>query len=376
MINYKALALISALTMTFSALADTSTGSFISATDPVKYSDGRPSPKYKLYAKDEGVVFEHGKSPFGYDALGARDVAVYRHDGIYYMTYDGAGPTGWLTNMATSKDLRHWEYIGPMLELGDKGKIDSASASFGTLIYAEGYWHMYYLATKNASAAPNFVPEPEYLPAKAISKYPTGPWVKQYDKAPFGTKPGTFYNLTAAPGPVYHDGNGGYYMFFSPSNEKLKRTIGIARAKSINDKWYVDDNPVLPIDEQIENASIYYQESDKTWFMFVNHVGVDSDRHEYTDAAWVYWTKDFNHWNPSNKAVVLDSSNVKWSPKIIGIPSVVKVGDKLAILYDGQAKEPTEITDWSKDHMKRDIGLAWLKLPIKVPSQNEISIKN
>jgi hypothetical protein len=49
---------------------------------------------------------------------------------------------------------------------------------------------------------------------------------------------------------------------------------------------------------------------------------------EYTDAVWVYWTKDVTSWDAKNKAVVLDGRNCSWSKKIIGLPSVIKVNDK------------------------------------------------
>jgi hypothetical protein len=42
-----------------------------------------------------------------------------------------------------------------------------------------------------------------------------------------------------------------------------------------------------------------------------NHIGVD--RGEYTDAIWVYWSKDPNRRDPKNKAVVLDGHNCTWS---------------------------------------------------------------
>ena len=47
---------------------------------------------------------------------------------------------------------------------------------------------------------------------------------------------------------------------------------------------------------------------------------------------------------------------------IIGLPSVVQVGQRLAIFYDGNASEqmPTGV----KSHMNRDVGLAWLELPL------------
>ena len=51
---------------------------------------------------------------------------------------------------------------------------------------------------------------------------------------------------------------------------------------------------------------------------------------------------------------------------IIGLPSVVQVGRRLAILYDGNVAEqmPTGV----KSHMNRDVGLAWLDLPWVAPT--------
>ena len=46
---------------------------------------------------------------------------------------------------------------------------------------------------------------------------------------------------------------------------------------------------------------------------------------------------------------------------LIGLPSVIKAGERLSICYDGQS-DPKDM--W---HMKRDVGLAWLKLPLVPP---------
>ena len=119
---------------------------------------------------------------------------------------------------------------------------------------------------------------------------------------------------------------------------------------------------MVPIEEQIENSSLYYEESNKTWFLFTNHIGIDGV--EYTDAIWVYWSKDLNVWNSKNKAIVLDGENCTWSNKCIGLPSVVQVGDRVALFYDAPGGTSTS-------HMKRNIGLAWLTLPLLPPSLNE-----
>lgn len=121
---------------------------------------------------------------------------------------------------------------------------------------------------------------------------------------------------------------------------------------------------MLPPTEQIENSSLYFEKTNKTWFLFTNHVGI-KDGLEYTDAIWVYWSKDLSKWNPANKAVVLDSKNCKWSKHIVGLPSVVQMGKRLAIFYDGSDADP--IPNGVKSHMNRDIGLAWLELPLNAP---------
>jgi hypothetical protein len=59
------------------------------------------------------------------------------------------------------------------------------------------------------------------------------------------------------------------------------------------------------------------------WWLFTNHVGLRNGL-EYTDAIWVYWTKDLNRWNAENKAVVLDARDCAWSRHIVGLPAVVK----------------------------------------------------
>ena len=74
-----------------------------------------------------------------------------------------------------------------------------------------------------------------------------------------------------------------------------------------------------------------------------------------------YWSKDLDHWDAAHKALVLDQNNCFWSKHIIGLPSVVRVGDRLALFYDGKAVAKMA------DDMNRDIGLAWLLPPLTPP---------
>lgn len=325
------------------------------AVESPKYPDARPVAKLRLDAKDYGIVMRHGDGPDQCDMLGARDVWVYESGGTYYMHYDGAGPKGWLACLATSTNLLHWAKKGPVLDFGKPGEDDSASASYGVTFFDGSVWHMFYLGTPNASPAPDLVPSFPYLTMKAKSRSPAGPWTKQKEVIPFRTKPGTYYKDTASPGHVIRL-EGEYLMFFSAS---MKRTLGIARTRNLDGPWTIDPAPIVPPEEQIENSSLYFEPTNRTWFLFTNHIGLEG--FEYTDAVWVYWTKDLNHWDASRKAVVLDGKNCSWSRKCIGLPSVVKVGNRLAVLYDAPGGD-------SKSHMKRDVGLAWLELPLAPPT--------
>jgi predicted GH43/DUF377 family glycosyl hydrolase len=325
------------------------------------YADGRPEATLRLDAQDQGVVLKHGDGPRLCDTLGARDIWVYENRGTYYMNYDGAGPKGWLACLATSKDLVHWEKKGPALDFGGKDEMDSASASYGVTYLDGGTWHMFYLGTPHTSPAPDLIPSFPYVTMKARGKSPAGPWIKQPTVVPFRPQPGTYYSLTASPGHVIKRGHD-YLMFFSASTSRpgnaCLRTLGIARTRDLNGPWTIDAQPIVPIEEQVGNSSLYYEPATKTWFLFTNHVGLDGG--EYTDAIWVYWSRDLDQWNAKDKAVVLDGKNCTWSKRCVGLPSVVKAGKRLAIFYDAPGGNSTS-------HMKRDIGLAWLDLPLATP---------
>ena len=326
---------------------------------PLKYKDNRPTCRYRMDATDIGIVLHYGDGPNSCDIRGARDLWIYRaNDSVFCMHYDAAGPRGWLASLAISKDLVHWEKRGPVLDLGSKNDPDSKSASYGTTYFDGKKWHMFYLGTPNVTPAPDFIPSFPYLNMKAESESPFGPWFKKRGIVPFMPAEGTFYSSTASPGFIVKN-NDEYMMFFSAADYTIKRTICIARTKNLDSAWKIDSLPVLPPEEQIENSSLYYEQANKTWFLFTNHIGYDNEG-EYTDAIWVYWSKDLNRWDPARKAVVLDGVNCKWSHRCIGLPSVIKYRERLAVLYDAPG-------DNSISHMRRSIGLAFMNLPLNPP---------
>jgi len=342
-------------------------GSDKNESQPIEpYRDGRPSALLRLPAKDHGIVLHHGDGPDACDFLGARDVWVFEDDGLYYMHYDAAGPEGWLCSLAVSRDLINWQKKGPVLTLGTPGQDDSKSASYGVTFRSGDEWHMFYLGTPNVSAPPDRVPVFPYLTLKARAQQASGPWSKQPHVVPYRTKAGTYYSLTASPGQVVKAGDE-FLQFFSattqvPGSPCVQRTLGIARTHDLDSSWSIDPDPILPVEEQIENAALYYEKSSQLWFLFTNHIGIEEE--EYTDAIWVYWTCDLNRWDARNKAVVLDRLNCTWSAKCIGLPSVVPTGDRLAVFYDSPGGNSTS-------HMQRNIGLAWLDLPLVPPAIND-----
>ncbi|MEO5997851.1 MAG: hypothetical protein ABIQ00_14320 [Chitinophagaceae bacterium] len=327
----------------------------------IVYKDGRPAATKRIPSEDKGIVLRYGDGIDSCDVLGAREAIVNKEGDTYYLFYDGAGKDGWKACLAESKDLSSWVKKGPILQLGVPGSHDAKSASSPWVIQSNGVWHMFYLGTPNTSPAPARIPSFPYLTMKARAKSLKGPWIKQYDVTPFATKESSFYSVTASPGYIVKTPNE-YLQFFSAAtidNKITKRTLGIARTKNLDGPWVLDEKPIFPSSEQVENSSIYYDDKIKTWYLFTNHIGIDSTGIEYTDAIWVYWSKDLNHWNTRNKAVVLDGSTCTWSKGAIGMPSVIKSGNRLAMLYDGFEGN-------SMGHMKRNIGLAWIQLPIKI----------
>jgi predicted GH43/DUF377 family glycosyl hydrolase len=326
---------------------------------PTFYPDERPSTFLRLNAEDQGVILRHGDGPDGCDAKCAREAIIFKENGLYHLFYDGCSVDyAWRVCLAVSEDLVHWEKKGPILELGASGEMDSAAAC-SPWVYREGNdWHMFYIGTPNLGkdGVPNF----PYLTFKAKSHSLSGPWIKQRRVVPFRTCPNTYYSATASAGHVIKY-KGEYLQFFSATANK--RTLGIARTQNLDGSWTIDPNPILPIEEQIENTSLYYEPSCKLWFLFTNHIGMEKDEGEYTDAVWMYWSADPTKWNPENKAVVLDGENCIWSKKCVGLPSVIPVGGRLAIFYDAPGDESTS-------HFGRNVGLAWLELPLSAPDSS------
>jgi predicted GH43/DUF377 family glycosyl hydrolase len=328
-----------------------------------KYKDSRPTCKYRMDAEDVGIVLKYGDGPDSCDINGAREAIVNKEGDTYYLFYDGAGAEGWLACLATSKDLIHWEKKGKILDFGKPGEMDHATAT-SPWVYKEGkQWHMFYVASPNATPAPDYIPSFPYLTLKAISDSLAGPWVKQKHIIPFSTSPETYFSATASPGFIVKQNNE-FMQFFSASTidtatRMVKRTLSIARTYNIGGRWEIDNSPIVPLNEQIENSSMYYEEVNQTWFLFTNHIGYDNDG-EYTDAVWIYWSKDLNKWNTEHKAIVLDGQNCKWSHRCIGMPSVIKFKNRLAVLYDAPGNN-------SVSHMRRSIGLAFLNLPLNPP---------
>ena len=326
------------------------------------YIDGRPSASLRMYSKDEGIVMRYGDGKDSCDTYGAREAVVNKEGDTYYLYYDGAGKDGWISCLAESKDLRTWTKKGTILTLGDSTKNDYKSASSPWVIKENNIWHMFYIGTPNTTPAPDRIPAFPYLTMKAKAKSLRGPWIKQYDVTPLPPKENSYYTVTSSPGFIVKNKKE-YLMFFSgATNEQglTKRTLGIARTQDLNKSWKIESKPIFPLSEQVENSSLFFDKQSKTWFLFTNHIGIDQNKTEYTDAIWVYWSKDLNKWNSAHKAIVLDKQNCSWAKGAIGMPSVIQQGNRLALLYD--AAEGNSI-----DHMHRSIGLAWLELPLKIP---------
>lgn len=333
------------------------------------YADGRPTATRRLNATDSRRLIRHGEGPGKSDYLGAREAIAYKVGNTYYLHYDGAGPRGWLACLVTSHDLHHWDLKGPVLNFGAPGDDDAATATSPWTIYDGHSWRMFYVGSRTASAPPNQIPQMPYFTLMAKSRHADGPWVKQKHVVPFRTKPGTYYADTASPGPIIRHGDE-YLMFFSaatftgPGKQHIKRTISIARTKNLDGAWAIDPQPILPLEQQLENAALYFEPANGWWFLFANHIGLDQHG-EYTESIWVYWSKSLTKWDAQNRAVALDRTDCSWCGRAIGMPSVVEVDDRLALFFDTQGVDAGAADIGG--NMGRDVGLAWFKLPLQPP---------
>jgi hypothetical protein len=317
-------------------------------------------PTLRLPVVDRGPVLRHGSAPGGVDSLGAREAIVFTdpaEPSRLLMHYDGAGQRGWLACLADSTDGGGtWTRRGQVLPLGKPGSYDSASASSPWVVQDDaGRWHMFYLGARKATAAPRRIPIAPYTTLHATATSPRGPWTKR-GPAIVPAK-GSWYGQSASPGPVTrHDG---YWLMHFSGASSQGPTLGLARAATPDGPWYVDPVPLLPASERLENAALHHDAASGLWWLFADHIGTmnGSDGLLYTDAIWGYVSSDPTSFSPTQRALVLDGRSTSWT-KVIGMPSVVPMDGGLALFYDGIAgKQRT-------DHMDRDIGMAFLPLPL------------
>lgn len=315
------------------------------------------TPTLRLEAKDAGVLLRHGDGPGQCDLNGAREPTLIHENGQYHLFYDGGGTKGWLACLATSADMKTWTKQGPVLDYGAAGEPDAGGALSPWFIKEAGTWHMYYVTAMNTGGPPGFIAAAPYNSGHASSRSLTGPWVKTKGYVPVRPKPeGAGYpQFMAYPGHIVKKPDGEYLMFFGSPG-----AIGIARTRNLLAEWKPDPAPLFDKHFDLENSSIYYEPANQTWFMFVNHIKATDPM--FTDAIWVFWTKNLDKWESENRAIALDGTNCTWSKRCIGMATVTQIGNRLAMVYDAAGGE-------SVDHLGRDVGIAWYDLPLTPPGR-------
>ncbi|MBW7460235.1 hypothetical protein K0U00_39850, partial [Paenibacillus sepulcri] len=238
-------------------------------------------------------------------------------------------------------------------------------ACYGPTFFFEGKWHLYYVSVENTSGAPFYIPALPYRTGLATADHPDGPWTKvSTSLLALGEKGSWNEGCICAPYVLQLDGR--YFAFYSASTTgpDYYRTIGLAVSDSPGGPWELSPEPLLPPGEQLENASLYYEPACSLWFMFVNHVGRDEAGNEFTEAVWVYWSRSVTEWDPEDKAIVLDASNIPWVKQAVGLPACLVVGSKLWIGFDA-CKESVNSANIGNAH--RDIGMCSFDLPLRAP---------
>ena len=340
--------------------------------------------------KDRGVVISPsviGEEFYKWDGGGIREAIVKKVDGVYRLSYDGAMPgkrhdSYWNVCEAVSVDLTHWEKRGPMLVASALAHPDSNGETYPDFCsasspwdYFDGKrWYRYYVGADHCS--PEGVPAFTYWTMLATADSAEGPWHKECEKPGKSNyvclaagEPGSWNDATVSPGAVIYcpEKELPYLMFYSGSCfGYTRRSLGIARTKelsacdsakkTVGNFWIKDKDPILPPAEDIENSSIYYEEENGLYWLFTNHIKDNM----YTDAVWVYYSRDLESWNVNDKAIVIDNIVSSFARGAIGMPSVIRISDnKLALFYDATV-------DGSISHLDRHIALAEIDLPIRL----------
>jgi predicted GH43/DUF377 family glycosyl hydrolase len=328
----------------------------------------------RLEVEDHGIVFEHGRGPDACDILGARDATIFEENGTYYLGYDGAGPEGWLGCLATSKDLVHWDRHGPILTFALAGEGDRRYAGYPLIRKAGDGYRMYYVGAAATTGMPWQVPAIPYTSHAARARTPFGPWLPAPELAAgldLGPA-GSFDDQTVVTGPTFEHQGKTWMIVTVAGGKPLRRTLALAWREQPGGPWRKSSQPILPPEEQVENAALYFEKASQSWFLFTNHVGIH-DGFEYADAIWVYWSSNPLDWDARNKAIVLDRHNVNWkhprgNTAIIGLPAVIEKEGKLLIFYDGLAGSARWLPAGDgMENCHRDIGMASLKLPLVTP---------
>ena len=337
---------------------------------------------------DQGIVLQPdavGGANYTWDGGGVREANINREGSTYYMYYDGASTFGenlWRACLATSTDLVHWTKQGKKLNAAidddptgsAKGYRDWRSASSPWIIKEGSTYYMFYLGCLNVFGGG--IPSSPYYTLLATSTSISGPWTKR-NSAAGKEKHVPFYtdalHECSAPGCVIVNPkwtgasdivNKKYLLFTCGSfAESIVRTNDLSTTDAYDaatpNFWTYDPQYLFPPEDCPENSSMYYEPANGYYFLFVNHIR--TPQKDYTDAAWVYWTKDIDHWDQNNKAIVIDASVSTFAKGAVGMPTVVKVdSSKLALFYDGCVGTGT-------GHLGRSIGLAYIKLPLQPP---------
>ena len=347
--------------------------------------------EYLTSYQDHGIVLRPdrpGEPFYAIDGGGVREAILNKVEDTYYLFYNGARPGAapdsyWTACLAKSRDLLRWEKLGQALEAGvvenpRSQSLDTKTASSPWVFYADGKWYMYYVGADHCS--PEGVPACPYYTLLATAEQITGPWHKA-NREPgkekhvcFMTRPDSWMDFTASPGHVMENPhwkgpgdaeNDRYLMFFSGAcRPPMARSLGIASTNDLSctddcdsprpNHWRLREEPILSPKIDIENSSIYYEEENGTYFLFTNHI----KDNRYTDAVYVYCSKDPCRWDAECCKILVDASVSTWAHGAIGLATVTKAdAHTLAVVYDGVEGD-------GQGHLDRKIGYGTLPLPL------------
>lgn len=292
---------------------------------------------------DTWIVQEYSSNPVlsndqTYDGGTARNVRVYKFDGLYYMLYTGAStvsPYSWTICMAYSSDKNTWTKLGRIIDISPSG-FDRGGVDVPCIIKEGNTYYLYYLGESQVApdGTPRLVPG-SYRVGLATSQNIRGPYTKYGANPVLWGNVGDWDEYLESPEVLRYNSTHWIMYYTGVSVSRYQWTIGAAFSTDLYTWQKYSGNP-LPnyFGYRAEDSHVVAVGS--TYYMLVNQIIDRPPNGLWADTVYMYenTTSDLLHWS-FKQVLISPPHNAGWDSLIIGSPAVIYENGQLIVFFDG-----------------------------------------